>query len=113
MSEVILGINSAYHEPAACLVVDGRIVAMAEEERFNRFRHGNTARLDNADELPEQAMACCLAEAGLGWGDVTAIGYSLEPEAPPRGQPRPRRVAMTPGAWGTEEGEQTFYRHNL
>ncbi len=113
-TEIILGINSAYHEPAACLLVDGRIVAMAEEERFNRFRHGKLAKVDNADELPEQAIAFCLAEAGVGWGDLTAIGYSLEPNGRRAANlHRQDAVGATPGDWGTEAGEQTFYQHNL
>ena len=36
----VLGINAIFHDPAACLVVDGRIVAAAEEERFSRRKHG-------------------------------------------------------------------------
>ncbi|WP_324274989.1 carbamoyltransferase N-terminal domain-containing protein [Blastococcus brunescens] len=36
----VLGINAIYHDPAAALVVDGRIVAAAEEERFSRRKHG-------------------------------------------------------------------------
>ena len=76
----VLGVNSAYHEPSACLVVDGRIVAMAEEERFNRFRHGKRALIDNADVLPEEAMEWCLQQGGIGWQDLSAIGYSFDPE---------------------------------
>jgi carbamoyltransferase len=36
----ILGINSLYHDPAAAVVVDGRCLAAAEEERFSRRMHG-------------------------------------------------------------------------
>ncbi|MGV9573979.1 carbamoyltransferase N-terminal domain-containing protein, partial [Streptomyces nigra] len=36
----VLGINALFHDPAAALVVDGRIVAAAEEERFSRRKHG-------------------------------------------------------------------------
>lgn len=36
----VLGINALYHDPAAALVVDGRVVAAAEEERFSRRKHG-------------------------------------------------------------------------
>ncbi len=114
MANIVLGVNSAYHEPAACLLVDGRIAAMAEEERFNRFRHGKRAGIDNSDELPEQAMAFCLAEGGVEWKDLTAIGYSLEPNGRLAANRKRRDLASaTPGGWGTEDGEQTFYRHNL
>jgi carbamoyltransferase len=37
---VALGVNAVFHDPAAALVVDGRIVAAAEEERFSRRKHG-------------------------------------------------------------------------
>jgi hypothetical protein len=36
----VLGINAVFHDPAAALVVDGRVVAAAEEERFSRRKHG-------------------------------------------------------------------------
>ena len=77
----ILGINSVYHESSACLIQDGRLVAVAEEERFNRIKHGKPAKVDNADELPEQAIAFCLRSGGLGSiADVDFIGYTFEPE---------------------------------
>ncbi len=113
MPQIILGLNSAYHEPAACLLVDGQLVAFAEEERFNRIRHGKKATLHSADQLPEAAIKFCLRRAGVGWKDLTAIGYSLEPEARRRlnlGLPDAGRV--TAGEWGTEEGEQAFYASN-
>jgi carbamoyltransferase len=114
MARIILGINSAYHEPAACLIVDGQIVAVAEEERFNRFRHGKLAKIDNADDLPEQAIAFCLAQAGVGWKDLTAIGYSLEPNGRlAKNRLRTDSATAKPGGWGTEAGEQIFYEHNL
>ncbi|TNF26376.1 MAG: carbamoyl transferase [Deltaproteobacteria bacterium] len=111
MTEWILGVNTAYHEPAACLLRDGRVVAMAEEERFNRVRHGKRALIDNSDQLPEQAMAWCLAEAGIGWGDLAAIGLSLDPDArlAHRWSDRDR---VAPGDWGSDDGERTFWAHN-
>jgi len=114
MTTHILGVNSAYHEPAACLLRDGEIVAQAEEERFNRVRYGKRSRVDNPDDLPEQAMAWCLREGGIGWSDLDSIGYSFEPEARRRlnaGLPDSGR--MPAGGWGSPGGEETFYRHNL
>ena len=35
-----LGINAAFHDPAACLVRDGEVIAAAEEERFTKIKHG-------------------------------------------------------------------------
>jgi carbamoyltransferase len=114
MRSCILGINSAYHEPSACLLIDGCIVAMVEEERFNRVRYGKRSRVDNSDDLPEASMAWCLAAGGIGWTDLTAIGYSLDPDARLAAQ---RHLAdagrMPAGGWGTEDGERTFHRHNL
>lgn len=75
----ILGINALYHESAACLVQDGSIVAVAEEERYNRKKHGKLPRPDNADELPVQAIHYCLVEAGIDLGQVEHIVYSSDP----------------------------------
>jgi carbamoyltransferase len=74
-----LGINAIYHDPAAALVVDGRVVAAAEEERFSRRKHGKRPVPFSAWELPEQAMRWCLAEAGLTPADLDAVGYSFDP----------------------------------
>jgi carbamoyltransferase len=114
MTRIILGVNSAYHEPAACLMIDGEIVAMAEEERFNRVRHGKQALIDNSDELPEAAMTWCLEKGGVSWSDITPIGSSLDPEARfAANRNRSKYDLVTPASWGTEEGEQIFYQHNL
>jgi carbamoyltransferase len=52
----VLGISAFYHDSAACIVVDGRIVAAAQEERFTRRRHDAS--------FPERAVAFCLEAAG-------------------------------------------------
>ena len=60
----VLGINAVFHDPAAALVVDGRIVAAAAEERFSRRTQG-TAPVPFAPwELPEQAIAWGLERGG-------------------------------------------------
>ncbi|WP_298591069.1 carbamoyltransferase C-terminal domain-containing protein [uncultured Kocuria sp.] len=74
-----LGVNAIFHDPAAALVVDGRVVAAAEEERFSRRKHGKRPVPFSAWELPEQAMRWCLAEAGLTPADLDAVGYSFAP----------------------------------
>ena len=74
-----LGINAIFHDPAAALVVDGRVVAAAEEERFSRRKHGKRPVPFSAWELPEQAMRWCLAEAGLRPEDIDAVGYTFDP----------------------------------
>jgi predicted NodU family carbamoyl transferase len=60
----VLGVNAVFHDPAAALVVDGHVVAAAEEERFTRRRHGKLPMPFSAWELPERSAAWCLAAAG-------------------------------------------------
>jgi carbamoyltransferase len=61
----VLGISGHYHDAAAALVVDGRLVAAMQEERFSRIK--------NDPSLPRQAAIACLEEAGLSAGDLDAI----------------------------------------
>ncbi len=75
----VLGVNALFHDPSAALVVDGRIIAAAEEERFSRRKHGKRPVPFSAWELPEQAMAWCLKEAGLEPQDLDAVGYAFDP----------------------------------
>src|SRR3954452_12609025 len=79
----VLGINAASHDPAAALVVDGRIVAAAEEERFSRRKHGKACVPFSTWELPEQAIAWCLERGGIAADDLDAIGYSYDPALAP------------------------------
>src|SRR5215467_9961684 len=67
----ILGISAFYHDSAAALVVDGRIVAAAQEERFTRIKH------DPA--FPARAVAYCLGEAGLSPGDLDYVAFYDKP----------------------------------
>ncbi|PWV55436.1 carbamoyltransferase C-terminal domain-containing protein [Nocardiopsis sp. L17-MgMaSL7] len=76
----VLGVNAVFHDPAAALVVDGRTVAAAEEERFSRRKHGKEAVPFSAWELPEQAMRWCLDHAGLHPSELDAVAYSYDPE---------------------------------
>jgi len=83
----VLGINAVFHDPAAALVVDGVVVAAAEEERFSRRKHGKQAVPFSTWEVPEQAAAWCLRHAGIEPGDLDAVSYSYEPAlAPPTGE---------------------------
>jgi len=75
----ILGINAVFHDPAAALVVDGNIIAAAEEERFSRRKHGKQAVPFSTWELPVAAARWCLAQAGLRPEDIDAVGYSYDP----------------------------------
>jgi carbamoyltransferase len=76
----VLGINALFHDPSAALVVDGRIVAAAEEERFSRRKHGHRPVPFAAWELPELSARWCLEHAGLDISDIDAVTYSYDPE---------------------------------
>ncbi len=71
MPSRILGISAYYHDSAACLVEDGRIVAAAQEERFTRKKH------DPA--FPSRAVDYCLREAGIGMADLNLVGFYEKP----------------------------------
>src|SRR6185295_1819681 len=71
MSTNILGISGYYHDSAACLLRDGRIVAAAQEERFTRKKH------DAA--FPGHAVAYCLREAGIRIEDVDQVAFYEKP----------------------------------
>ncbi len=74
-----LGINAAFHDPAACLVRDGEVIAAAEEERFTRIKHGKRAVPFSTWELPFHAIDHCLRTAGIALPDVEHVAYSFEP----------------------------------
>jgi carbamoyltransferase len=67
----ILGISAYYHDSAAALVQDGRIVAAAQEERFTRRKHDA--------EFPVQAVRYCLAEGGVEPGQLDAVAFYDKP----------------------------------
>lgn len=71
MTTAILGISAYYHDSAAAIVVDGRIIAAAQEERFSRLKHD--AR------FPASAISYCLDEAGLGLSDLDHIVFYDKP----------------------------------
>ena len=109
MPTLILGINSAYHESSVALLRDGQLIATVAEERFNRYKHGKEARVDNTDELPLRSLQYCLDVAGAKLADVDHIGFSFLPEV------RLERCVsvdadknLPPGSWGTEAGERKF-----
>lgn len=75
----VLGINAVYHDPSAALVIDGVVVAAAEEERFSRRKHGKRPVPFSAWELPELSAAWCLDHAGLRPEQLDAVTYSFDP----------------------------------
>ena len=67
----ILGLSAYYHDSAAALVVDGQIVAAAQEERFSRVKHDSG--------FPTQAVEYCLAQAKLTPADLDFVGFYDKP----------------------------------
>lgn len=67
----ILGISAFYHDSAACLVVDGEIVAAAQEERFTRVKHDHN--------FPVNAARYCLSEAKLNAEQLDFVGFYDKP----------------------------------
>lgn len=67
----ILGISAFYHDSAAALVEDERIIAAAQEERFSRKKHDS--------DFPAQALAYCLEEAGAGLDEVDFVAFYDKP----------------------------------
>jgi carbamoyltransferase len=110
----ILGINSVFHESAACLLKDGRIIAAVEEERFTRVKHTKPARVDNPDILPLNAISFCLEKANITWDDISFIGYSFDPKKRiQKTTPSQQKKVITikglkEGGWGTVKGEEIF-----
>jgi carbamoyltransferase len=75
----VLGVNALFHDPAVALVLDGEVVAAAEEERFSRRKHGKRPVPFAAWELPELSARWCLETAGLRPEDLDAVAYSFDP----------------------------------
>jgi carbamoyltransferase len=67
----ILGISAFYHDSAAAVLIDGHIVAAAQEERFTRKKHDSG--------FPAQAVEYCLKEAGLSPANVDYVGFYDKP----------------------------------
>ncbi len=67
----ILGISAYYHDSAACLVVDGEVVAAAQEERFTRRKHDQ--------DFPNHAIAYCLSEVGCQPEDIDYVVFYDKP----------------------------------
>ena len=106
MRSVILGISGPYHELAACLLVDGNVACMIEEERLSRVRHSKAARIDNAAEWPKLAVTACLRDAGLGFADIDHIAYPFIPSE--RLHNIGKDPDPEPDGFGSEPGERRF-----
>src|SRR5258706_12742669 len=67
----ILGISCFYHESAACLLHDGKVVAASSEERFTRIKHDS--------DFPTLAVAFCLQTAGITIDDIDYVVFYEKP----------------------------------
>ena len=67
----ILGISAYFHDAAACLIVDGRIIAAAQEERFTRKKHDPS--------FPINAIAYCLSEAKISSQSIDYVVFYDKP----------------------------------
>ncbi|MFM8322951.1 MAG: carbamoyltransferase N-terminal domain-containing protein, partial [Chloroflexota bacterium] len=102
-----LGVNAAYHDPAACLVRDGQVIAAAEEERFTRIKHGKRPIPFSTYLLPHYAIDYCLREAGITLKDVDNVAYAYDPYLLLREHQTERSLALplepsanpTPAEW--------------
>ncbi|MBI3812154.1 MAG: carbamoyltransferase, partial [Nitrospirae bacterium] len=70
---IILGLNAYHADAAAAIVVDGKLVAAVEEERFRRMKHWAG--------FPSEAVRYCLSEAGISINDVDHVAVSRDPKA--------------------------------
>ena len=71
MSTAILGISAYYHDSAAAIIIDGEIIAAAQEERFTRKKHDSS--------FPVNAAKYVLCEARIDYNDLTAISFYDKP----------------------------------
>ena len=71
MPQYILGLSAFYHDSAAALICDGKLIAAAQEERFSRKKHD--------PGFPEKATQYCLTEAGISLSDVDYIVFYDKP----------------------------------
>src|SRR5439155_23285984 len=67
----ILGLSAFYHDSAAALVADGKVVAAAQEERFTRIKHDHN--------FPSHSIDSCLKEAGLRPEQIDYVGFYDKP----------------------------------
>lgn len=86
----ILGINCFSHDTAACLLSDGKVVAFAEEERFNRDKHTKA--------FPVSAIEYCLETGNIDIRDVDIVAFAHQPGVDMR-RAMADIVKRLPGAW--------------
>jgi len=68
---LILGISAYYHDSAACIIKDGKVIVAIEEERFTRIKHDNS--------FPYQAIEFCLKDQSLKFQEIDYVAYYEKP----------------------------------
>jgi len=71
MDKVILGINSNHADSSACIIINGKLIAAVEEERFNRIKHWAG--------FPEKSISFCLQEAGVDFSMIDDVAINTNP----------------------------------
>ena len=107
----ILGINAAFHESSVVLLREGKLVIAVEEERFNRLRHAKKTRINEADNLPINAINACIEESSISVKHIDAIVYSFNPYLRRRFTPQldVKTNHIPDGDYGTHRGEEYLY----
>ena len=100
---ITLGINSVFHDSAACLVRDGEVLAAAEEERFTRIKHGKRPLPFTVWELPHHAIDYCLAAAGIELAEVDHVAYSFDPTLLLKDHAFPLQLPLEPSSFATKQ----------
>jgi carbamoyltransferase len=93
----ILGISAYYHDSAAALIKDGRVVAAVEEERLSRIKHDNG--------FPTKAIEYCLAQESVSINDVDYVVFYEKPFL------KFERILMT--SFGTFPSSYRFFREAM
>src|SRR5437016_8135092 len=98
---LILGINAYHGDAAAAIIRDGQLIAAAEEERFNRYKH--------CAGFPKESVRYCLKAAGVSIEDVEHIGISRDPSAHLHKKIlfAAARAARSSGRWAVGSGQRT------
>ena len=92
----ILGINAYHGGASACLIRDGKLVAAAEEERFNRIKYWAG--------FPVESVKYVLSEANITPADLDHIGISRDPNPPAKTTPF-TKASSSSGQWSVVSGQ--------
>ncbi len=105
----ILGINFVYHQPSACVVIDGVVACAVEEERLNRVKGGKPTHVDHTLVLPFGAIDRTLAAAGIAFRDIDLIATSFSTERRRLHAPElTKHQPILQGNFETDAGNRAF-----